>query len=184
MISTISRSLDTVTVDTVNPHPFVNGPGQSVTISSVLDPGFNGTFIVTNVNSATEFTYSQAGSTTSSSGGLAAFDPTPFYREVIARSCRTCHVAMNEPFNFDHFANVAPFSQTQVFPDPGFDMESNVCGGSTQFERDHMMPNSLITFNRFWLSAGTGSDQPALLSGFYGQDSANNGCPGPAGSTP
>ena len=117
---------------------------------------------------------------------LATNDPTSisFYRTVLARSCRTCHVAMVEPYNFDHYANVQPNTSTAVFADTGFDMGINVCGGSGGIQRDHMMPNSLITFNRFWLSSGTAADQPALLSAFYGSDTGNGSCPPPAGTTP
>jgi len=183
LISAISRSSNTVTVDTTTSDVNLT-TGQAITIAGVADPSFNGQFVVS-VNSPTEFTYAQAGSSTPSSGGTATFDPTPFYRAVLARSCRTCHVNQIEPYNFDHYGNLAPpFAQTQVFSDVGFDMESNVCGGSAQFQRDHMMPNSLITFNRFWLSSGTAADQPALLSQFYGQDSGNSGCPPPQGALP
>jgi hypothetical protein len=119
-------------------------------------------------------------------------DPTavPFYQNVLARSCRTCHTAMVEPYNFDHYANVAPFSQTAVFADTGFDIGINICGGSAGFLRDHMMPNSLITFNRLWLSSGSVPNppvpnQPALLTNFYGSDTAFDGsCPGPVGILP
>ena len=92
---------------------------------------------------------------------------------------------MIEPYNFDHYDNVAPFAQTAVFPDAGFDMGVNVCGGSVHIRRDHMMPNSLITFNRLWLSSGTADDQPALLLQFYGADTAADGvCPPPVGVLP
>ncbi|HWX91138.1 MAG TPA: hypothetical protein VNY29_00790 [Terriglobales bacterium] len=64
-------------------------------------------------------------------------------------------------------------------------MGINTCGGGAQFARDHMMPNSLITFNRFWLSAGTADDQPFLLQTFYGSDTGFDGnCPAPAGELP
>jgi hypothetical protein len=119
---------------------------------------------------------------------LATGDNTAidFYLSVSARTCRTCHVALREEYNFDHYSNIAPpFSQTTVFGDVGFDMGINVCGGSAQFARDHMMPNSLITFNRFWLTSGTGADLPLTLQDFYGSDTGFDGnCPGPAGELP
>jgi len=96
-----------------------------------------------------------------------------FYKEVIARSCRSCHVAMLEPYNFDHYANAAPFAANSRLSDAGFDIGANVCGGSAQFARDHMMPNSLVTFNRLWLSYQNTvglADQVALLNQFYGGD--------------
>jgi len=104
-----------------------------------------------------------------------------FYRKVVARSCRTCHVALVEGFNFDHYQNIAPNTTTDRFFDPALDLGINVCGGSGQFVRDHMMPNSLITFNRLWLSSGTSADQPALLNQFYGNVWD---CPAPAGQLP
>jgi hypothetical protein len=125
---------------------------------------------------------------------LATGDPTAidFYRKVMARSCRTCHVAMIEPYNFDHYDNVSPFAQTVVFPDASFDVGVNICGGSQSIRRDHMMPNSLITFNRFWLSADPSAntagdpDQVALLNLFYGAGDigSNGGCPLPVGTLP
>jgi hypothetical protein len=109
-----------------------------------------------------------------------------FYGIVVARSCRTCHVALREEYNFDHYSNIAPaYSQTAVFGDVGYDLGINMCGGSAQFARDHMMPNSLITFNRFWLSSGTALDQPQILLDFYGPDTGFDGnCPAPAGEQP
>lgn len=114
---------------------------------------------------------------------LAVNDPvsTDFYQKVLARSCRTCHVAMVEGYNFDHYQNIAPDTFNDRFADPGFDLSINVCGGSEQIVRDHMMPNSLITFNRMWLSSGTSADQPALLNQFYGN---TQDCPAPAGTLP
>jgi hypothetical protein len=110
-----------------------------------------------------------------------------FYRKVMARSCRTCHVAMIDGYNFDKFENAVPGGQTKRFADIGFDIGINICGGSRHFVRDHMMPNSLITFNRFWLSSGTANDQPFLLTQFYGSDTGSSdagGCPPPAGTLP
>jgi 2-polyprenyl-6-methoxyphenol hydroxylase-like FAD-dependent oxidoreductase len=43
------------------------------------------------------------------------------------------------------------------------------CNGANSKFRSHAMPNSLVTFNRFWNSAKVGSgavDQPALLNAF------------------
>jgi len=101
-----------------------------------------------------------------------------FYQNVQARSCRSCHVAMVEGYNFDHYQNIAPGTQTDRFADTGFDVGINVCGGSAQVERDHMMPNSLVTFNRFWLTyqntAGL-PDQPTILTQFFGSDTGADG---------
>lgn len=98
---------------------------------------------------------------------------TDFYTKVNARTCRTCHVALPEGYNFEHFANVKPGETTDRFPVIDEDLRINLCGGSGQFERDHMMPNSLNTFNRFWLSnvpsANTTGlpNQPLLFTNLY-----------------
>ena len=120
------------------------------------------------------------------SSWLAVGDPTSqdFYRKVVARSCRTCHVALVEAYNFDHYENLAPRATTSVFPNASYDVDVNVCGGDNLIRRNHMMPNSLITYNRFWLSSGTTEDQPALLTQFYGPDPGNGGCPPPNGVRP
>jgi len=69
-----------------------------------------------------------------------------FYKEVVARSCRTCHVAMDQPqANFELEVPPAAF------------VAQLVCGqarGQSLFgtEVSHTMPNSRVTFDRFWLS--------------------------------
>jgi hypothetical protein len=99
-----------------------------------------------------------------------------FYHDVLARSCRTCHVAMVEGYNFDHFQNIRPaFGGTPeaIFyrgARANLDVGITVCGGSSQILRSHSMPNSLVTFDRFWLSAGNTlglPDQPAILTQFF-----------------
>jgi hypothetical protein len=115
-----------------------------------------------------------------------------YYRKVLARSCRTCHVAMIENYNFDHYDNIGTLTTNAVFPDVGFDVGINICGGSHSIRRDHMMPNSLITFNRLWLSADPSvnthgePNQIDIAGQFYGTDFANidYGCPLPGGTKP
>jgi len=75
---------------------------------------------------------------------------TNFYSTVVARSCRTCHVAMVEPYNFDHVANLQ--NSTNQMPAPGIDFPATVCNNDYDSLRSHTMPNSLVTFNRFWKS--------------------------------
>jgi len=91
-------------------------------------------------------------------GDTAALD---YYRYVLAPSCRTCHVAFNEKYNFDHFDNVL-FQGNRV---PG--KLTATCGQSIDSRIGHSMPNSLVTFNRFWESAGTAKDGPAAFEAFY-----------------
>ena len=77
------------------------------------------------------------------------------YRDVVAHSCRTCHVAMdNEAF--------------EINPPTASLIQSVTCSA-------HSMPNSKVTFDRFWLSdkAGVPSQpagtphQPTLLSALF-----------------
>ena len=98
-----------------------------------------------------------------------------FYTHVYARSCRTCHVAMNESLNFDHYGNV---DDPTLYPsatneDGRFRISVGSCpngGGSAAFVRNFSMPNSLRTFNLFFGSAGSAVDQPAIVSAFVGND--------------
>jgi len=95
-------------------------------------------------------------------------DAIAFYQNVVARSCRSCHVAMIEGYNFDHYQNISP---TGVFrSNRGLaPVDTTVCGpGFTLPHLAYSMPNSLVTFNRFWLSAGTAEDQPQLTGKFLG----------------
>jgi hypothetical protein len=79
--------------------------------------------------------------------------PYNFYQHVYARSCRTCHVALTEGYNFDHYQNITPGGSFYRADRPEVDVRISVCGGDQQYFRDHTMANSLVTFNRFWLSA-------------------------------
>jgi len=92
---------------------------------------------------------------------------TNFYKNVYARSCRTCHVAMVEGYNFDHYANLTPGGPFYRGSDPATDVGVTVCGGD-QVNRAHTMPNSLVTFNRFWSTYKTANDQPTQLTQFLG----------------
>jgi len=76
------------------------------------------------------------------------------YTKVIARSCRTCHTALNEAYNFDHQYEYSSGSQEELC---GYSPAEN-SGSDVDVPRWHSMPTSLVTFNRFWLS-GTSVDQ-------------------------
>ena len=64
-----------------------------------------------------------------------------YYQNVYSRHCRTCHV--NMPHDFPVAKSVTHFAQV-------------MCGGYRGHWRNHTMPNSMVTFNRFWLGAGAG----------------------------
>jgi len=101
-------------------------------------------------------------------------DSISFYQNVYARSCRTCHVAMIESLNLDHYANVDLSISQQVYPDvvgedAVFRTGVAVCGDtSLSFLRIFSMPNSLRTFNLFYASKGTAVDQTQILANFLG----------------
>ena len=99
---------------------------------------------------------------------------TSFYRNVVARSCRTCHVAMVSGYDFDQYANITPGGSFYRGEGASLDVGTTVCGGR-QVIRAHSMPNSLVTFNRFWNSSGTSVDQPKILSTFLGTDVSPTG---------
>jgi len=95
-------------------------------------------------------------------------DAINFYQNVVARSCRGCHVAQIEGYNLDHYQNISP---TGVFrSNRGLaPVATTVCGPGFVLPRlAYSMPNSLVTFDRFWLSAGTAEDQPLLTAKFFG----------------
>jgi hypothetical protein len=69
-ISAISRASGTVTVTTSAPHGLVSG--DQVTVAGVTDTSFNGVFPVAMLPDSLHFTYAQALSDATSSGGTAA----------------------------------------------------------------------------------------------------------------
>jgi len=81
------------------------------------------------------------------------------YHKVFAHSCRTCHVNLAERFNFDDYKNTL-FTR----------LATTVCAGgsgsSYDQKRNYSMPNSLVTFNRFWNTQGSADDLTVLFSDF------------------
>ena len=69
LISSIARDANTVTVNTVNANPFASG--QTVKIVGVSDTSYHGSFTIASVSGPSQFTYSQVGGNSSSSGGSA-----------------------------------------------------------------------------------------------------------------
>jgi hypothetical protein len=96
-----------------------------------------------------------------------------FYHNVIARSCRGCHVAQVAGLDFDEFSNFPPSQMDSSF----FRKENPfypVCDNRSDSRGP--MPNSLVTYDRFWGSSGgksttfpgTAPDQPAILAQYLG----------------
>ena len=110
-------------------------------------------------------------------GQLAA----DFYRKVIATSCRGCHVNMPEGFNWDHYPNVNQTVYRSTDLD-AFYASIGDCDPANPLFRMHSMPNSAVTFNRFWNTKGTANDLPKLLDDFLaseagpGRDPVNLTC--------
>jgi hypothetical protein len=84
-------------------------------------------------------------------------DSKDFYLNVVARSCRTCHIAMDRA-DFERFDPIplptfwsfvcdASRSSTDTFVNTIFTGDSNLA---------YLMPNSRVTFDRFWLSDQAG----------------------------
>jgi hypothetical protein len=104
------------------------------------------------------------------------YDPTyakAFYLHVASRSCRTCHVNQITQYNFDDFSQLP--SNFSVFFESATDVLRTTAGcGASSLNLRITMPNSAVTFNRYWLSQGTtdpktneSTDQPSILSNFY-----------------
>lgn len=93
------------------------------------------------------------------------------YRTTVARSCRTCHVNLTEDYNYDRF--LYPDGSSKV---DEFVFLHSVCGQSDNSKwRMYSMANSIVTFNRFWLSANTLEDQVAPVSAFIAGTTSSTG---------
>jgi hypothetical protein len=105
-----------------------------------------------------------------------------FYEHVYARSCRTCHAALVEGYNFDHYQNITPGGAFFRADAPEVDVRIATCGGDSQIFRSHSMPNSLVTFNRFWLTGDPllntngQPNQPDELTQFLLSPTGNSPC--------
>jgi hypothetical protein len=94
------------------------------------------------------------------------------YRKIVARMCRTCHVATPDTYNFDVHDFQADVSVDEL------ENTARVCGEGNQLhvDRSYSMPNSLVTFNRFWTTQGTSDDLPALWASFLAQSNGSVSC--------
>jgi len=78
-----------------------------------------------------------------------------FYRRVIGTSCRTCHAAMRDSFDWDS-QPAALFGR------------SHVCGGGPNLERSGSMANALITHDNLMRRAQADPALAALMQRFLG----------------
>jgi mono/diheme cytochrome c family protein len=83
-----------------------------------------------------------------------------FYREVIGSSCRTCHTALGQRFDWDSLGPLAMKVRAGA----------HVCGGTADLALNATMPNALVTLNT--LSARVKADPglAALMRTFLGCD--------------
>jgi hypothetical protein len=91
------------------------------------------------------------------------------YHKVIAKSCRTCHVNLPN-YNLDDLLSILTFST---------DKSCSLMAYHSQNSK-WSMPNSLVTFNRFWRTKGTADDLTALLASFlanYGGETFSDAPP-------
>ena len=100
-------------------------------------------------------------------GGRGNMDQN-YYLNVIARSCRTCHVAQRDEFSIKDltFSNLGE-NQNPEHPgrlNPSI-LKEVVCGQMDDLLRVYSMPNSAVTFDRFWLTRGGTGDPAARPTG-------------------
>jgi hypothetical protein len=101
-----------------------------------------------------------------------------FYQKVIARSCRTCHIAQRDR---NSIRDLNFFYEGINSGKPGA-LNSGVlaellCGQTDDLLRAYAMPNSPVTFDLFWKSRGSANDQPQLVGNMSGL--GPNGCTNP-----
>lgn len=85
-------------------------------------------------------------------------DTTLFYREVIGRSCRTCHVALGAPFNWEV---IAPAN----FKDR---VSTHACGGGPNLALNASMPNALASLDRLAERAKADSELARVMGIYLG----------------
>jgi hypothetical protein len=83
------------------------------------------------------------------------FSPRELYREVVKPSCRTCHSVMAEGINWSTYEKFRGDSGT---------IQPFVCGDNDPKNKNAVMPNAMVTLDRFWLSQHP--HQPDILTTF------------------
>jgi Chitobiase/beta-hexosaminidase C-terminal domain/Putative Ig domain len=77
-----------------------------------------------------------------------------YYQNIEAHYCRSCHVALTEGYNFDHLQNYRlPNNTYRSNGTSGFLATASAQCGPAFYglpSLEFSMPNSLVTFNRFW----------------------------------
>jgi hypothetical protein len=91
-----------------------------------------------------------------------------YYKDISSHYCRSCHVALTEGYNFDHLSNYRlPNGTYRSTGTNGFLSTSSAQCGPAFYglpSLEYSMPNSLVTFNRFWALFGNPASASAHLA--------------------
>ena len=93
-------------------------------------------------------------------GQAATAGAARFYREVIGTSCRTCHTALGENFDWDKLGPLRIRGRA----------ENHVCGGTSELAVNASMPNALVTRNNMAERAKVDPGLAALMRTYFGCD--------------
>jgi hypothetical protein len=111
--------------------------------------------------------------------GVASQD---FYLNVIARSCRTCHIAQRDENSLRDLtfsevnANGSPAGKPGAMSIVLSGFKELVCGQTDDLLRAYAMPNSAVTFDLFWKSP---SNQPQKVASMPMLQLGLTGCKNP-----
>jgi hypothetical protein len=87
-----------------------------------------------------------------------------FYREVVGTSCRTCHAAMRDRFDWD---TAAADGTPKLL---SFKNSTKVCGGGADLATNASMPNALVSHDRLLAQARSNPNVAQLMRTFLGCD--------------
>ncbi|MEI6069191.1 MAG: hypothetical protein WCP96_17800 [Methylococcaceae bacterium] len=90
------------------------------------------------------------------------------YKKVEEPYCRSCHVAMDSERATNNPEEFANWQGSGTPDDDAF--KQVICGGNSTVQRNHTMPNSLVTFNRMWADA----DAITLIKQWSGDNNCLN----------
>jgi hypothetical protein len=93
-------------------------------------------------------------------GWHATSEKAAFYREVIGSSCRTCHTALGDSFDWD--------SRPNRFDGLDATVRQHVCGGTADIVTNASMPNALASLNRLLVDHPPDSALRQRMSTFLG----------------
>ncbi|HET9364644.1 MAG TPA: fibronectin type III domain-containing protein [Candidatus Angelobacter sp.] len=180
-ISLITRdATGVVTVSTSTTTQFAFH--QTVTITGVSDPSFNGTFLITNTPTSSTFTYSQAGPVASSGGGSATLQPTANIMNVQTGQA-TCTAGGSGVSTFScNIGNMAPGAVVRInvitqMQNQTITHSATVSG--TDDAGTALVPKTASVTTTAPTGAGGGTTTDLQLSG-----SAQNGGPTVTGTLP